>query len=217
MPTAPGFGPGFMQVPGLVGSFLSPTAAQLASGNYSVATGVGPNQVQGTLTLGPNGQPVFTQTHAGEQRLPGLATGTPGAGIGVPVGEAGPEIMHLRPDGGVEIIPLARGAQGGMSLDPDKIIQGVLDLPALQAARRGAGLPAFQAFGGPLGIPEMGINDIPEPFRVAGTYLSALPSERLQLMDLYQAAGVQPDDVLAMMQRSVPGYRGATGVAFSQR
>src|SRR3972149_3236878 len=43
-------------------------------------------------------------------------------------------------------------------------------LPSLVAARTGQGLPAFQAFGGPMSLPEFGIGNIPTPFGAASSY-----------------------------------------------
>ena len=91
----------------------------------------------------------------------------------------------------------------------------VNNLPILQALRNNTALPAFQAFGGPINLNEVGIGDFQNPFQGASTYMRSADPERQQLLDLWNAAGINPMIALSMIQGATPGYRANTGNALS--
>jgi hypothetical protein len=82
----------------------------------------------------------------------GFARGTEGAGHGMLVGEAGPEVVEFTPEGTVRVIPLTRKAQGGLDeFDPFEQFDTA---PAIGRALQ----PAFEAigFGGQIPLGQTG-------------------------------------------------------------
>ena len=130
---------------------------------------------------------------------------------GVLVGERGPELLRRLDEDTIQIIPIMhnpmvntmRGYQDGGQLS-------VNNLPIFEAARRSTSLPAFQQFGGPVTLPEVGITTpIPAPFQTARTFQRSGPREQSDLLDFYRAAGLPPDLVLGMIYGATPGFRQA--------
>ena len=125
----------------------------------------------------PQGPGTFGFAHGGTLSPSGAQGGT--GAQAVPVGENGPEIMILRPDGSVEVVPLQRGAQEGGVFDfggftslfnslrgstglvgsagvagtdvRARLLPSELSkLGVIQGGTPPGGRPAFQAFGEPL-------------------------------------------------------------------
>ena len=80
-------------------------------------------------------------------------------------------------------------------------------LPFLQAARQGRSLPAFQAAGGPMGLPEIGIENLPFPYQSAKSFLSFAPDEQEAMLQLWQAGGIPRERSMFQMAHATPGFR----------
>ena len=99
------------------------------------------------------------------------------------------------------------GASAGVDPNVEAFAQRIYGLPSFKAAATGAKLPAFQGFSAPLGIPELGIENIPAPFQSSASFQTLYPSEQSQLLDLWVAAGLQPEDIMKMIEESTVGFR----------
>ena len=101
--------------------------------------------------------------------------------------------------------PLAVGG------DFDSFVQQRYDLnqlPALRAIRGERSLPAFQQYGGPVGLPEIGITQpLPFPAQAAAPFRKLVPSAQEQILDLYQAAGIPRRMAIEQILAATPGYR----------
>ena len=172
-------------------------------------TGLDSNALQSVIqklsqSNAPQGSATLGFAHGGIVSPTGGATPT-GGSQAITVGESGPEIMILRPDGSVEVVPMAGSAQEG----------GVFDLggfgPLFQRLRTSAGIGSqfnpgfesgdvldrarskfgflpvggeqetdapFQAFAGPLLNVRSGLN---EAFRFQGLSGGAASAEALRI------------------------------------
>ena len=99
---------GFKQNLAQAGSFQAPELAGLDSAALESVIG----KLSQSITPA---QSPFGFAHGGVLSPSGAQGGTGAQAI--PIGENGPEIMILRPDGSVEVVPMARGAQEGGVFD----------------------------------------------------------------------------------------------------
>ena len=100
---------GFKQNLAQAGNFQAPELAGLDSNALESVIG----KLSQSITPGQTNP--FGFAHGGVLSPSGAQGGT--GAQAVPIGENGPEIMILRPDGSVEIVPMAQGAQQGGVFD----------------------------------------------------------------------------------------------------
>jgi len=200
---------GFKQNLAQAGSFQAPDLAGLDSAALeSVIAKLS------QLNLSP--QQPFGFAHGGTLSPSGAQSGT--GAQAVPVGENGPEIMILRPDGSVEIVPMTRGAQGGGVFDFGGF--GSLFSSLRRASGTGGGFLTTPGLGGNT----IGLNDILNPSQASALGarqrgLGSFVSTPGQPVFMVTATGLRPisnPDVLRALGGNLANVESLTSGQFGR-